>query len=155
MSITHNLRIQSAQNAKMLQQLLASSELGLRFDENEFVIEGNGIYGGVYDVNLSSQKYISSAFGIGANLEVSFTEDSDGNIEEGEKIMGEAIALILRSEPGNAVFLHVIDTPILKRIKGQIGVVKENWSRWLTDSLEKADLKYKVQTVEEIERIKD
>lgn len=151
MSITHSLKLESNRLSGEILNMLLLSSIGLQsavYDEMK--AEGDGLYGRVADISKVSQRHFLEEYGSRANIAVIFDEDSDGDIEAGEKAMGKAVVLLLSQETGDAMFFHVVDTPIMKRINGRISVVKEEWSKWLTDALSNAGFEYEVKTVEGI-----
>jgi hypothetical protein len=151
MSITHNLRFQSNQSAKEIFEKLIAKNFDLQADGyRSFVTAGEGVYGLVHQISLDLQKDFFESYGIRADLEASFTEDSDGELEDGEKIMGKAIAFILQQETGDAMLFYVIDTPILKRINGRTQVAEEKWYQWLRDALDETNLTYEIKPTEQI-----
>ncbi len=150
MSITHRFKFKSDKTEEEILQIILSSNVGLlpaTYDE----MKGDGLFGRVATISNISQQGFQEEYNFPANIAVSFDEDSDGNIEEGEKIMGRAVALILRQEEGDAIFFYVIDTPILKRINGKIQVAQEKWFYWLRNALDEANLQYELKPKEELQ----
>lgn len=142
MSITHILKFESTHSQDEILNLLLVSNLGL-YPANYDQMKGEGIFGRVSENSLVSQQHFFEDYGFKPNLRVSFDEDSDGNVEEGEKIIGKAVAQILQKE-GNAIFFYVVDTPILKKLSGRIQVAEDVHFNWLRNSLSLMNLKYEI-----------
>ncbi len=146
MSISHSLKFESQLAERDVLDLLLSSDIGLQpatYDQ----MKCEGLYARVSTVEKTFGDYLQDKYKTCINLNITFDEDSDGDIDIGEVVMGKAVALVLQRESGDAIFFHVVDTPIMKRVDGRITVVKEEWSKWLTNALTEAGLKYDVQPV--------
>jgi hypothetical protein len=151
MSITHNFRFQSDQSAEEVFEKIITKNFGLQaYASRSFITVGKGIYGAIHQISLNLQRDFLQFYGIRADLEASFTEDSDGDLEVGEKIMGKIITFILQQETGDAILFYVIDTPILERKNGYVRVAEEKWFQWLRDGLDEAGLHYESKPTEQI-----
>ena len=149
MSITHILKFESNRSQDEILSILLSSEMGIypaKYDQ----LKAEGLFGGVNENSKVSQQNFYEDYGFKPNLRISFDEDSDGDIEKGEKTMGKAVALILQQEKGDAIFFYVVDTPILKRINGRLQVAEEKWYQWLRDALDETNLVYETKPTEQI-----
>jgi hypothetical protein len=149
MSLTHSLKFHSQRTAEEILNSLLSNNVGMKpakYDQ----MKAEGLFGRVSEVEKLFGNYIQERYKTVVNFTVTFDEDSDGNIEEGEKIMGKTVALVLQQEKGDAIFFYVVDTPILRRSKGQIVVSEEKWYQWLRDGLDKAGLNYKTKPTKQI-----
>ncbi len=147
MSIWHSLQFESTKSKEEIFSFLLSSGVGLMEYSNGF--ETDGIYGRVSELSAYSQSGMEE-YGFLPKIRITFDEDSDGDIKEGEKTMGKAVALILQQEKGDAIFFYVVDTPILKRINGHLQVADDSYFDWLRSALNETGLEYELKAKEEI-----
>ncbi len=153
MSLTHSLKFESQRREEEILTDLLSSEIGLQpatYDQ----MKAEGLFGRVATISKISQQDFEEDYGFPANIAAIFDEDSDGDTEEGIRIVGQAVALLLTKEKGDAIFFYVFDTPILKRIKGEkMQVTNEPEFDWLRDALDKVNLPYELKSVDEIQKV--
>lgn len=101
----------------------------------------------VYETTENRRNSFSENYGFAPDLRAVFYQNSDENIEAGDRTAGKAIALILKEE-GDAVFFYVIDTPILKRNDENIWISDDKSFDWLRSALDEIRLKYELKPPE-------
>lgn len=150
MSITHRLKIQSIVTSKQTLEMLLSGNIGLRQSIDD-ELRGEGLHIGAIRMTDAGKSNLFEEHGVRANITVMFDENTDEDANEGIKIVGKAVALLLNSDKnGDAIFFYVADTPILKRAGGKITVINEGHFTWLTDALDEAELSYDLRQAEAI-----
>lgn len=152
MSLTHSLKFASQRTEEQVLNSLLLSDVGLQpatYDE----MKAEGLFGRVATISKVSQQGLQEDYALPANIAVIFDEDSDGDTEEGIRIVGRAVAFLLSEEKGDAMFFYVFDTPILKRANGIIQVTNEPEFDWLRNALDETGLKYELESVNNISNI--
>ncbi len=152
MSITHRLQFESQRTGAEVLESLLSSNIGLQ-QAKYGEVQAEGLFGRVTELSRNFQTDFLEEYGFKPNLMLSFDEDSDGDVEIGEVVMGKAVAFILQQEKGNAMFFYVVDTPILKRLSGKTTVANRHHFVWLRNALDEVGLTYELKPVEEIESV--
>lgn len=149
MSISHILKFESDRSCNEVLNLLLINNLGLqsaRYDQ----MKAEGLFGRVGENSKISQQHFLEDYSFAPELRLSFDEDSDGDIDKGRKIMGRAVALILKQEKGDAMFFYAVDTPILRRFDKKIQVAEEKWYQWLRYGLDEFGLGYETISTESL-----
>ncbi len=147
MSIWHSLNFNSQRTAEEVLKLLLSNNIGLNagtYDQ----MKGEGLFGRISEISLDIQEDLVEDYNVQVNARATFDQNSDEDVDEGLKIIGKAVALLLNEEKGDAIFFYVADTPILKRINSRMKVINENGFEWLTSAIDKAGLRYELEAEE-------
>lgn len=143
MSIEHKFFFQSERTKKEILELLKNgiSELEpVKYDE----LKTDGYLLSVFESTETKRQSFQEVYGFSPDLYISFYQNTDENIEKGDEAIGKVISLILKKE-ANAVFFHVIDTPVLTKINNKIQVAEEKWFEWLRSSLTAVNINYETK----------
>jgi hypothetical protein len=148
MSISHSLEFESNNSKEEILKFILSCHVGFTESNNGF--ETEGIYGNIWELGKDNQEVTYETYGFHPTLYLSFYEESGVEYATGYETMGRAIALILGEEKGDAMFFYVVDTPILRRTKGQIKVADDEHFDWLRNALSEFNLEYETTSKEVI-----
>jgi hypothetical protein len=139
MSIVHSLDMKTAISEDAIREILADSKLGLSpARRGHFIAEGVEVW--LREIRLPREDR-RPVFGFVPNRSIAFHIYYSENEENGERITAQVTADLLAKEPGDAVLLWNGETPMVKRINGEI-VAYEGWSENVTPALDAAGLRY-------------
>lgn len=152
MSITHSLKFQSQRREEEILSSLLSSNIGLQpatYDE----MKAEGLFGRVATISNISQQGFQEDYGLCVNIAVIFDETFEGDRNNILRVLGDVFTFLLKEETGDAMLFWVVDTPILKRIRGEtMKVTNEPEFDWLRNAIDEANLKYELKSVYEIQK---
>lgn len=140
MSITNILAIATNKTENQVKRFL-SSQFGL--DTN---LVGKGVYVQVSRSDHSWGQVILDTYGVFPNQSVIFDMNYAEDAEMGDATVAQATAELLKSELGDAVLLFNMDTPVIRRIGGNVTLAKE-WLLWFESALDTRDIPYTVSDI--------
>lgn len=140
MSITHSLMIETEQTPRAIGALLHANVTGLR-DFREGWLRGEGVRVYVGAIDGYSQGVHSELYGLRSTVAVLFYMESDEDEDEGERIIGRAVAAVLNHVAGDAILLCVGEVPVMRRTKERVSVTDE-CGTWVGESLAAAGLAF-------------
>jgi hypothetical protein len=122
-----------------IREFLATSWFGLSpVEHGYFVAEGVSVWVQSFNPALDGTVNFN---GFVPNRSIAFRIYYSEDEDNGARITAQVTANLLAREPGDAVLLWNGETPMVKRINGEI-VAYEGWSENVTPALDAAGLRY-------------
>ncbi len=152
MSIDHILKFNSSETPEEVFKLLQAVVIDIKESgKNTFTTKGG--WGIIFPMDKDSQYLISEQHNLSTNISLTFVEDSNKGYGTDYEVLGNVIAFTLAKEEGDAILFWVIDTPILKRLKGKkIQVTDDKHFDWLRNALSEFNLVFDLVPKGSIER---
>lgn len=163
MSISHRLYLETSLSPKEVEEILLSTDLGLKFVEGVEFVEGETEFNNsslyALGVSITPRKASNLAkeialenYGFVPDISIGFHLLRHESDTAGEITAEKLCATLLAQESGNAIYFYNSDNIAFKRIKGKLKVY-EGWTEYLIPELDKLGVKYQVENLEDTEQI--
>jgi hypothetical protein len=140
MSLVYGLEIATNENTQNIASFIANTLGIFQFDAVE--LRGEAVSISIGKLDRYSSDLTFKTFGVYPTHNITFHLYSDEDEEQGKKIIGESVAILLRNEKGDALFHFNGDYEILRRVNGYTSINNEYTWDWLTAALDKASINY-------------
>ena len=94
--------------------------------------------------DAENQKIVFEDYGFRANLVATFFLHPSFGLDEGEKVMSQAVTKILKGLSSDAALFYNGETIVLRKTNDKI-LLREGWETFLDAELDKVEVKYEIQ----------
>lgn len=94
--------------------------------------------------DAENQEIVFEDYGFRPNLVATFFLHPSFGLDEGEKVMSQAVVTILKDLPNDAALFYNGETVVLRK-KGDEIFLREGWEKFLDSALSANKIKYEIQ----------
>lgn len=142
MSLYYTFEFSSQKSPQEISDLIKTEADFREFEPTELKLPAVSI--SVKAQDAENQKIVFEDYGFRANLVATFFLHPSFGLDEGEKVMLQAVAKILKCLSSDAALFYNGETIVLRKRNGKV-LLRDGWQTFLDSALGKVRIPYEVQ----------